>query len=253
MKRFEGFFGKREKALVPRVTGPPRQMPVHVEDHDVDRQAHGRECVREGENLPVGVGPITRIPIAENIARRQWLGAENSRRLPQRSLVIVAAANEIPVQRSIFAPRGRPREAGVAIRVEERIARIVVKRPSVAGQQSVLDRHLADLHPVPIRVEIHLHVASGLIQGPHGAFEVAGVFLAGAPIALRAVPGEPDAEIFAMKGLSVLLVADVEKVGPERQGTFSFFDRKRHFRRVAVDGRERGPIFKGSRRRPFHA
>ena len=69
--------GFREVAVIPGIVSPPFEVPIHVDDPDVNRQVKLVELVYQLLDLNIGVGPVATPPVAKRKAWRQWLSSED--------------------------------------------------------------------------------------------------------------------------------------------------------------------------------
>ena len=211
-----------EERAVPRPARPAAAVavgvvPVHVDHQHVERNVVGPEVLHQRAQLPVRIGPVAAPPVAEGVARRQGHLARKAREILQRGLVVVAVGEEIPVLGAVVGTFFDPFPFGIA--VEQEVSRVVDERPSVGGQQSVLDGHLRALFVVDVGIAV---VA---VQRAVGALEVARLLLSG-------LPGEGHGGSFRR--------ADREVRGRERTGILL----------VAQDHLRRGDLDPGA---PLHA
>ncbi len=73
------------------------EVPVHVDDEDVQRGVVLMEAAHQVVEFLVAIGPVARPPDAEGEARRQWNAAGDTDVVAECLLVVVAVAEEVPV------------------------------------------------------------------------------------------------------------------------------------------------------------
>lgn len=146
-----------KKQLVPRIAAPTfgvaglveglctgtagteSEMPVHIDDEDVERDVIAAEATNEIFQFLIAVSPVTRPPGSESKARWHRNAAGNFNEVSERLLVIVAIFEEVPILAVAGRPLHHPGPRAIRaideaeiVRIKERPRRIVDDRPAVA-------------------------------------------------------------------------------------------------------------------------
>ena len=118
----------------------PGLVPVHVDDHHVDGQSAVTELLPQGDELLVGIIPVSAPPVAEDELRRHRNLPCHLREIGQGRLVIMPIGKQVPVL-DLPLRAGRHPFAPVGILLHEQMARALVHEgPAVAGQDAELHR-----------------------------------------------------------------------------------------------------------------
>lgn len=161
-------------------------VPVHVEDHDVEREAVLVIAAHQVAIVVRRVGPPAAIPGPVHVAARHGHRAAHGLQRAQRRLVVAAVDEEVEVLHVVAVARGEP---AVAVNVGPRV---VDEEPAVAAQQAVLPGY-GRAHGVHRR---------------HGALQVAALFVRHAPRAAPAVHLERYAQVVLSEGQAVVVILD---------------------------------------------
>ena len=184
-----------EQGAVPGVAGPAvGQVPVHVDDHDVQRQVVLGEPVDQRLELGLVVGVVARPPGPERPSGNERHAAPEPGVVPDRHGEVMAVAEEVPVQRVGVGPGHGP-----AVGVEHG-GGVLEHRPPRTRHQPGFEHR----------------VAVAVVDGPPRAAEVGRVGEARRP--LRADrPREPDRQVARVEGAAVVGVAQHERARVDRR------------------------------------
>ena len=182
-------FGIGNRRAVPRPSSPALGVPVHIENHHVHRNLIALHVVHNLHELVTGVALVFAVPISQNVERRHRLTASHLCEVTQCFLVLMAVAQEVPVD-SIFVDGlchpGHP----IHIAVEGkgggavatlRTGRLVNDAPAGTREQTVLQLSA-------------LVVTNLTVERTRGSLQVHGVILAGIPHHTTSVQVEADVQ-----------------------------------------------------------
>jgi len=169
------------------------EMPIHVDDENIERYVVLVEAADDLFDFLVGVGPVARPPGAKSEPGRQRDAARDPHIITERLAVVMTVAEEVPV---LAVTRGAFHDPGpgalLAVfeaevgRIEERTRGVVDHGPAGAGNEAWFNR-LPGL------------VAERAVQGTRSSLEVLVIGLARMPDDRLAVNGEFDGEVFGRK------------------------------------------------------
>ena len=90
-------FGVGDQFLVPRPACPTSRMPVHIENHDVERNLIALDVSHNLHELALGVSPIAAVPIAEQVGGREGDASSHTDKVAKCGRVVVAITQKVPV------------------------------------------------------------------------------------------------------------------------------------------------------------
>ena len=144
---FEKSLRVRNKFLVPCPAGPSFSVPVHIQNHHVDRNMVFLYVCHNVDEVLLRITLVFAIPIAEHEERRHRLFSAYERIVVQSFLILMAVTEEIPVNGCLVNERSYPRhsvhflverECAAAVATSCRI-RFVDDGPSCTRDQTVLE------------------------------------------------------------------------------------------------------------------
>ena len=247
-----------EEVAVPGIAGPahvladlvaaqaaggilPGLVPVHINDHDVDRELAVTELFAQGEELLVGVGPVTAPPVTEDILRRHRNLAGDLGEVGQGGLVVVAVGKDVQVLGfAAFRTDGNPLTPVGRIIDKQVALALVHDSPAVAGDDT-------GLHRV---VVVDMVRSGALVKRTGGTHQVAGVLLAVVPGGVLAGHLEGDGKIVRCEITALVGQGDgigLDDYAVPAAGRGEFRDGK-----VAVDDGKGRMVFELSARGIFH-
>ena len=211
-------------------------MPVHVDNHYVERYLIGLEVVNELAEFLVGVEPVARPPVAERVARgkRNFSGKEGV--ILQGFLVIMAVSHEIPVLAAVLRAFLYP--FPVLVAVEQEAFGVINESPAVGGQESVLERQLFAGFGF-FHISLHLRVAVHAVKRAERSLEVAGLFLTRYPRELERSFRRGNLEVVGSERAAALAIAHFHFRGAYLEPLASFLQLVFNGRIFAAYGYER--------------
>ena len=91
-------YGIRNKFFVPSPSRPAIEVPVHVENHHIDRHIICAHIINQTYEILLCIGLILAIPITQHIKRRKRLPASYLNIVTDSLFILMAIAHKIPVQ-----------------------------------------------------------------------------------------------------------------------------------------------------------
>ena len=239
--------GTGEERLVPRPARPGVLMPVAVDHEYIVRHVFVLHVAQKLLHLALLVSLVLAVPVAEHVLGGQGLTACNADIVAQGVLVLVAVAEEVPVD-GVCVDRLTDPGNTVHLAIEgETVAavatfhgrRFVEDGPAVAREQTFLQRNA-------------VCVADIAVQGTLCAKQVQSIVLARVPEYLSTVHPEGDAQHRAVLVLAVdstaHLVTQGERVGLNGEVAALLATSEVGDGQTPVDDGKRGAVFEGLRR-----
>ena len=241
MHEVDESLGVGNDRAVPGPARPALGVPVHVEYHHVHRNLVLPDVGGNLLELDGRVALVLAVPIAQHVERRHGLPTGNLREVAQCLAVLMAVAEEVPVD-GLFvhwlshpghavhiAVEGKRRGAVAALRA----GRLVDDAPSRPREQSVLQCLL-------------LVGAVLAVEGARGAFQVLRVLHAGMPRHGLSLQFERHAQRLSIVGIDGLahFVAQRQRVGGNGEPAALFPHLIGRHGQFPVDHGKRGAVFK---------
>ena len=257
----------REEGGIPGVAGPadalaefilgrvraperPGLVPVHVEDHHVDRDAEGADLLAEVHEFEVGILPEPAPPVAEGILRRQGNAPGHLREIADGSLVIMAVGEHVEVLPVAGRAVGNP-VLPVALHGDEHLAGALVDDgPAVTGS----DAFVKGIPCLGVVTRIAVERAGRAEQVPavvHAGMP--GDLLGNGPALLVGTRGEAECNgQVPFVELAVAFVGQGHIGGPDGDFLPGAADLEGRDGQPAVHDAERRPVLEQPVLRPFH-
>ena len=240
---FEKVLGTRDEVAIPAPSRPTAFVPVHIHNQYVQGNIVRFGIAYDTLEFRLGIGPITAVPVTENIFGRQRHTATHLCVVGKTSLVIMAVTQEIPVGGRLVHRLVPPQEtffigcegkSGAAV-APGCLGTFINDGPTSTRKQSFFQAVPAGVAPC-------------LVQSAMRAQQVQGVVLAGIPHAGLAVHLKSDAKVVrclvCFPGNGSFLVTQSKMLCPDIQVNSVFLYRIFRHRQTAVHYGKGGAVLK---------